>query len=80
MNKLLSALIIIAFAAASFPAVAQDNKIGLEQAAAKKESAGQQIEKGTTGQRRVSVKSDERYTDAHWNGKTVSSKRRPMFK
>jgi Ni/Co efflux regulator RcnB len=80
MNKLLSALIVIAFAAASFSAVAQDNELDPEQADTKKETTELQIKKEAASQRKISVKSAEKYTDAHWNGKTVSSKRRPMFK
>ena len=80
MNKLLFILIAATFSATSFPATDQDNQTSTEQVAARKETSEPQVKKETAHQYNAGAKSYAKYTAAHRNGKTVSSKRRPMFK
>ena len=80
MSKLFSVLIVAAFLAASFSAVAQDGRSGPEQATAKKEASGQQADKKTAKHQTTRAGSDAKTRTAHRNSRGPLFKRRPMFK
>lgn len=81
MSKILSVLIVVIFATASFPVAARDNRLGHGQAASGKETSGQQAaNKDAANRQSARTGPGAKSVAAHRGTRGPLFKRRPMFK